>query len=219
MAMLLLDRNAPHSDGASIAVQCLRDWLGGDWGLLFSHPDDFAQYGIEADRWLILLLQAFSEARTRPIALQSASRFRPSESANGWLVRVNGGAARVCLEATRCSPKASDLRAHVLREAIARIDSRFVMIIDEGLRPRRTFTYSLQDRRRSLFDLIATVVSVRNRTMDSPVTATAARTSFARSGAASDQLRVAAHTSIAGPRRVPGDRIAAGPCRPRREVR
>ena len=77
----------------SAATCSLRAWLNDDWALLFSHPDDFAQHDVEADRWLVLLHDAFAAAGVRPIALGSSS----SAGAFGWLTQVNADSARVSL--------------------------------------------------------------------------------------------------------------------------
>jgi hypothetical protein len=156
MATLLLDRDGADLERRS-ATCSLRAWLKRDWGLLFSHPDDFAQHDVEADRWLVLLQDAFAEARVRPIALASSS----SAGASGWLTQVNADLARVSLAEAHPLPQSADSQLHALRETLERSGSRFVMMTDEGLRPRRTFEYLVHDHRPSLFDLIATAAKVR----------------------------------------------------------
>ena len=44
--------------------------LAGDWGLLFSHPEDFEEGGIERDRWIEMLRAAFREAPVLPLVLE-----------------------------------------------------------------------------------------------------------------------------------------------------
>jgi hypothetical protein len=46
----------------------LRDWLAGDWALLFSHPADFQDQGLERDRWLEILRDEFRVRGVRPVA-------------------------------------------------------------------------------------------------------------------------------------------------------
>ena len=79
------------------AAPLLREWLGGDWGMLFSHPADFEDAGLEQDRWLEILRDAFAARGVRPIACR-----RPAGDADaGWagqlrhdhrLVRIGPGA-------------------------------------------------------------------------------------------------------------------------------
>jgi hypothetical protein len=157
MATLFLDRDGARMERRPAMACSLRAWLGGDWGLLFSHPDDFAQYDVEADRWLVLLRDAFAASRVHPIALGSPS----SAGASGWLAHVNGASARVSLAETSSPTHIADFQQRALRETIERSTARFVMMIDHRPRLRRTFEYSVHDRRPSLFDLIATAVKVR----------------------------------------------------------
>ena len=34
-----------------VAAPLLREWLDGDWALLFAQPQDFEEQGLERDRW------------------------------------------------------------------------------------------------------------------------------------------------------------------------
>jgi alkyl hydroperoxide reductase subunit AhpC len=160
MAMLLLDRATASNEGSRAPSLCA--WLRGDWALLFSHPDDFAQYDVEADRWLVLLQQTFTDARTRAIAIAS-----DAHSHQGWLSHINAGCTRVRLTAASPWSHIVDFRSRALRKAIACTETRFVMIIDASLRLRRTFAYSRHDRVPSVFDLIEMAVRVRERSVAS----------------------------------------------------
>jgi hypothetical protein len=157
MATLILDRNERTRFGPGAAASPLRTWLAGDWALLFSHPHDFANYDVEADRWLVLLQRAFENARVRPVALACGSS--ADAAMDGWLVEVTE--ARMCVTLGDDLPHIADFGLHALRGAIERANSRFVMIIDAALHLRRTFAYSPRDRLPSLFDLIATAEKVR----------------------------------------------------------
>ncbi len=160
MATLLLDLDGVCTERRFATTCSLRAWLKGAWGLLFSHPDDFAQYDIEADRWLVLLHDAFAEAHVRPIAVGSAAS---SAGASGWLAHVSAALAD-----PHPLLQIADFQPHALRDAIERGSPRFVMTIDEGVRLRRTFEYSAHDRRPSLFDLIATAAKVRSGPAERP---------------------------------------------------
>jgi hypothetical protein len=39
------------------------------WSIVFSHPEDFAPYDLENDRWIILLRRAFQDSEVRPVEL------------------------------------------------------------------------------------------------------------------------------------------------------
>jgi hypothetical protein len=58
-----IDRSAPS----------LRDWIGEDWGLLFSHPLDFQDQGTEYDRWLGILRQEFRASHAAQTGLARMS--------------------------------------------------------------------------------------------------------------------------------------------------
>src|SRR5688572_24713127 len=101
MTILLLETERVAREGGLFAHPVsLRSWLAGHWGLLFSHADDFAQYDIEADRWLVLIQEAFDAARLRPLGLAR----HPDAALHGWIADVNGGARSVALTERRYWP-------------------------------------------------------------------------------------------------------------------
>jgi hypothetical protein len=112
--------------GTSIAS--LQHLLEGRWAVLFSHPDDFACYGFECDRWLEEVRQAFTAAGVRPLALQAAILGGCSWVSDvggallgrpaGWLL---GGLSRLLYNGPE--------------------RGRFVLMLDDLLWPRRTFRY------------------------------------------------------------------------------
>lgn len=142
---------------SALPINSLRKWLNGSWALLFSHADDFAAYGFEADRWLMMLHDAFASADVRPLALASNS----SHSA-GWVTEVGGRVAVLPADDTRRYPLLRDAYQHILCEAVRETGSRFVMILDDALRLRRTFTYGMQDRLPSPIDFIAMAEKLRS---------------------------------------------------------
>lgn len=158
MTMLLLETERVAREGGLFAHPVsLRSWLAGHWGLLFSHADDFSQYHIEADRWLVLVQEAFAAAQLRPLGLAR----HPDAALHGWIAEVNGGARSVTLAEPRYWPHIADFRTHALRESVQRSRSRFVMILDAGLELRRTVFYSPGSHLPSLFDLIAMAEKAR----------------------------------------------------------
>lgn len=139
-----------------IAASSLHAWLQGNWALLFSHPDDFACNDFEADRWLVVLQQTFAAAGVQPLALAS----HMSAPFNSWVTDA-GGAAAVLFDNGRPSQDVVDLNACALHDAISRAVSRFVMIIDDSLRIRRTFVYTAQNPLPSPLDFAATAYKLR----------------------------------------------------------
>lgn len=140
VATLLLA--SPNTVSSAHATECpsLRTWLRKDWAILFSHPDDFVRCELEMDRWLAVVERAFSGCRIRPLALASPVL----EHHDTWVAQVTGDSRIVVLEKpSREDARAFDLGAHALHHDIESLGKRrFVMIIDDSLRPRRTFAYS-----------------------------------------------------------------------------
>ena len=89
-AALKYDVSAPDSPLPAAAV---RRWLHGRWALLFSHPDDFASYGVESDRLLVHVQEAFTSADIRPLALAGPH-------AVGWVTEVGGCTTTLAFERT-----------------------------------------------------------------------------------------------------------------------
>jgi hypothetical protein len=121
----------------------LRRWLHGEWALLFSHPDDFASYGFEADRWLVHVREAFEATGIRPLALAG----RETSLASDWITAAGGCAA---------GP---------IDELALDHGRRFVITLDDSLRARRTFYYTLQDRLPSPMDLALAAARLRGQCM------------------------------------------------------
>ena len=109
-AALKYDESAHASP---LPAAALRRWLHGRWALLFSHPDDFAAYGFESDRWLVHVQEAFAAADIRPLALADRQEA-------GWVTEVGGCTTTLAVDE----------------------QARFVMTLDAALRPRRTFVYN-----------------------------------------------------------------------------
>jgi hypothetical protein len=156
-AALTYDANVPDAnvqEGPLPAV-ALRRWLHGRWALLFSHPDDFAAYGFESDRWLVHVEEAFAATDIRPLAL--AGRHE-----TGWVSAVGGCTTSLALDEIQRYPVARDSREEALRSAAFAPATRFVMTLDAALRLRRTFVYTLQDRLASPMDLAVIAQGVRD---------------------------------------------------------
>ncbi|HTT04255.1 MAG TPA: hypothetical protein VMF64_03130 [Steroidobacteraceae bacterium] len=151
-----MSRRAVRWLGSVRPVPTLRDWLGGQWGLIFSHPEDFQESGLELeqDRWLVVLAQEFRAAGVRPLSCQPRSG-RPDAS---WVSMLTGDQWFVQLEGA-----VADLAARQLRAELSSMDSRFVLIIDDRLRRRGQLPYRPGGRRLSPLDLVASVSAMRQR--------------------------------------------------------
>lgn len=111
------------------------------WALLFSHPDDFASYGFESDRWLCQVEAAFDACEIRPGSMRlDDSQRRPMEN---WITQLGG---------------ATDIGLPVATNAL-----RLVVVVDDSLRVRRTFAYRSDDALPSLIDLAEFAASIRDR--------------------------------------------------------
>jgi hypothetical protein len=140
---------------APLPAVALRRWLHGRWALLFSHPDDFAAYGFESDRWLVHVREAFAATDIRPLAL--AGRHE-----TGWVMEVGGARTSLALDEIQRYPVARASREEALRTAAFEPSSRFVMTLDAALRLRRTFVYTQQDRLPSPMDLAVLAKGARD---------------------------------------------------------
>jgi hypothetical protein len=155
MAILCLgdiDRSAP----------LLRDWLGGDWGLLFSHPADFQVGGLEYDRWLSILRDDFRARAVRPLACR-----RPAGDADGsWVAQLQHDQRLIALVASNPGYEdVIDLAARTLREQIVQLSSHFVLIIDPALRSRGLLRYGAGRPSVSPLDLLGSIDALRRRSL------------------------------------------------------
>jgi alkyl hydroperoxide reductase subunit AhpC len=130
----------------------LRDWLQGDWAIVFSHPSDFRYDGLESDRWLAILRSEFVSRGVRPLACRRGA----AEVDAGWTSELDGDGAPVRLDA-------SDLRSRALRQRLLGMPPRFVMIVDETLGERAVLKYSAGRTSASPLDLLASVDAMRRR--------------------------------------------------------
>jgi hypothetical protein len=157
MAVELLKRDV--HDLGTLPLIALRRWLRGNWALLFSHADDFACYGFEVDRWLVHVGEAFAAADVRPLVVT------PSASGQnaGWPGEIGGLAVDLRPNESRRYPVAPGTHEHALLTAVRGSTGRFVMMLDDSLRLRRTFAYAIEDRLPSLIDLVGMAASVRTQ--------------------------------------------------------
>jgi hypothetical protein len=146
----------------------LRDWLDGDWALLFSHPADFQDQGLERDRWLQILRDEFRARGVRPVAC------RPSVGGvdDSWAGELICDHRLLRLEtAAAAGDSVIDLPARTLRENILSLPPRFVLIINESLTQRGVLKYSAGRSSVSPLDLLASIDAFRRSSPPAPAPA------------------------------------------------
>jgi hypothetical protein len=150
------------SDLQPVGIASLRGWLQGKWALLFSHADDFASYGFEADRWLVHVRDAFESRGIRPMSLaSSADALVPT-----WIAEVGGSALSIRTSISQRLAPILNEGERGLFAAVVSASSRFVMIVDDSLRLRRTFAYSAGDRLPSPMELASMAEKLRRISVD-----------------------------------------------------
>lgn len=150
-----------------IGFAALRGWLHGNWGVVFSHPEDFASYGFEADRWLVHVQDAFTDTGVRPIALTASGE----PLLHSWVAGAGGvqlvlrrlkaqiNTSQTSIRGSDNSPGRSLERA--LSGATSGLTGRFVAIVDEALQIQRAIVYERGDRMPSPMELARMAVKLR----------------------------------------------------------
>ncbi len=141
-----------------LTVAALRDFMNGRWALLFSHADDFASYGFEADRWLVHVERSFSTAGVVPLALTAGAR-----EPDSWVDRIGGAPVIIRFSDAHRTGGSMCTRERSLVSTVLGQTTRFVLILDESLRPRITYAYSPGDRLPSPIDLVSIAHRARER--------------------------------------------------------
>lgn len=132
--------------GLSVTPAPLSRWLGGRWGLLFSHADDFASYGFEADRWLVHLRDAFETLDLGALAIGDDAWVDELD----WISQIGGRHV------------SSDLIEHLGLPEHRAGGEHFVTILDDAGRARRTFLYRAGNDTPSPIALAQTAAHLRS---------------------------------------------------------
>lgn len=149
-----------------VSAPLLRDWLAGDWALLFSHPTDFQDQGLERDRWLEILRDEFRARGVRPVACgQSAGAAAADDS---WAGELICDYRLLRLHSDSAGDSVIDLPARNLRADILGLPPRFVLIIDESLTRRGVLKYSAGRSSVSPLDLLASIDAFRRSSTPAP---------------------------------------------------
>lgn len=127
------------------ATERLQRWLGGRWSLLFSHPEDFASHGFEADRWVSCLCEDLERLNLAVIAASASHR-------RSWVTEV-GGRFIASHEVEDLLPGDWHVNPH----------EHFVTILDGDLRARRTIVYAAGTAVPSPIELAQTAAGLRAR--------------------------------------------------------
>lgn len=127
------------------ATDPLHRWLGGRWSLLFSHPEDFASLGFEADRWVSCLSDEMERLDLAVVAAGGSDR-------RSWVSQV-GGRFIPSHDVDELLPGDWQVNPH----------EHFVTILDGALRARRTIVYSAGAAVPSPIELAQTAAGLRAR--------------------------------------------------------
>jgi len=145
----------------------LRDWLCGDWGIVFSHPVDFQDSSIEYDRWLAIVRDEFRSRAVRPMACSLLA----DDVDASWASALMRDQRPIRLHpACTASEDIIDLTSRALHEQIARLDSHFAVIIDPSLKLRGVLKYNAGRASVSPLDLLASIDALRRRSTRGRIT-------------------------------------------------
>ena len=155
--LLLSNKHLATAELAHERVLSLRDWLGGDWGAVFSNPNDFAPTPTTPAGFITCLAQAMTDAGIKPIAFNRSAE--PSAQ-HGWLDHAINDDAWVVLN--NDGEDVIDLAEFALASHLDALHRPFVTIIDARGRVRITVTYQPSAGTRSILDVVDLVEALRS---------------------------------------------------------
>ena len=132
----------------------LHEFIGGDWALLFSNPEDFQQSGRHKERWLNDLRYELGSRALHSLAVKR-DQGQPEAS---WIDELESAREYVHLrEPPFAAADAISFAVRLLRGELLTLQSRFVLIVDASLKRREVLKYSSGRGNLSVFDLLASV--------------------------------------------------------------
>ena len=146
MTTLCLDPELEHC-----AWRELHDWLGGDWAVLLSNPEDFQQLGRQKGQWLAATRRQFGVRALHALALKRDTG--PPQSITSGTVWLR--------EPPFAAADPLSFAARALRGELLTARSRFVMFIDGSLKRRAMLKYSASAVPAA--DLLAAVDALRGQ--------------------------------------------------------
>jgi glutaredoxin/glutathione-dependent peroxiredoxin len=138
----------------------LHEWLGGDWALLFSNPEDFEPQGREKERWLVNLREQLGMRGARALAVKRDD----GSTHSSWSSKSGLNPRPVQLrEPSFAAADGVSFAARALRGELLTLQSRFVLLIDGSLKRRAALKYSAGRCAASVLDLLSAVDALRRR--------------------------------------------------------
>jgi alkyl hydroperoxide reductase subunit AhpC len=160
MATLCLDPELEHGPWRD-----LHDWLGGNWAVLLSNPEDFQPLERKKGPWLAAMRQDFAVRALRALAVKrDAEAPRPAQSTqSSWIDDLRGNPQTVWLrEPPFAAADPVSFAARALRGELLTARSRFVMVIDGSLKRRSMLKYSAGGSAPAAADVLAAVDALRS---------------------------------------------------------
>jgi alkyl hydroperoxide reductase subunit AhpC len=149
-----------HTNLTHERVVSLREWLGGQWTIVLSNPQDFAPHPSTPCGFVNYFADGVLAAGVKPIAFgHSLEPLAPS-----WLDHAVNDDSIVLLEQN--GNRVVDLAERALAAQLAVLKGRFVLILDDLGHCRLTQHYrieSQQHRPCTMRDLLETVEVLRGR--------------------------------------------------------
>jgi hypothetical protein len=161
MATLIVAETAASNDSQQARRSTsLREWLAGSWGVLFSNPEHFAPHPTTPAGFITLLADDFVVCGAKPIRV--AGR-RDEPCGSSWLDYAGADCADVVIDTTAHDSTVVDLCERSLALTLARMESPYVIVIDQLGRCRSTMTYRLRrgERSRTIDDVLSVVQVLR----------------------------------------------------------